>query len=125
MVHDDGSGRKPGEDSSEAWEAMFPTCREVVEIFGGLLCLVRVDPATYPELAEPFKIRVSPTLLLFKHGVPPEFIVGMLPTCFVIETLSTALGVRPKLHALGLYTARADHRGCPVTHRQCADLYPL
>jgi thioredoxin-like negative regulator of GroEL len=93
-----------------ASEAMFPTHRELVELFAGLLCLVRVDLAIYPALAERFKIRVSPTLLLFKHGVLTEFIVGTLPTRFIIETLSTALGVRPKLHALGVYTARADHR---------------
>ena len=86
---------------TRAWKGMFPTHREVVELFAGLLCLVRVDLASYPKLAERFNIRVSPTLLLFKHGVLTEFIVGTSPRRFIIETLSSILGFRPKLHALG------------------------
>jgi thioredoxin-like negative regulator of GroEL len=52
------------------WEALAPVSRQLVEIFAEFLRVVRVDIATYPDLAERFKIRVTPTLLLFKGGVP-------------------------------------------------------
>jgi thioredoxin-like negative regulator of GroEL len=83
------------------WEALAPASRELVDIFGARLHVVHVDLATYPDLAVRFKIRVIPTLLLFMHGVLTEFIVGMIPTRFLVETLSTALGVRANLNTSG------------------------
>ena len=35
------------------------------------------------------------------HGVLTEFIVGMIPTRFLVKTLSTALGVRANLNTPG------------------------
>ena len=93
------------------WEALAPASRELVDIFGARLRVVHVDLATYPDLAERFKIRVIPTWLLFMHGVLTEFIVGMIPTRFLVETLSTALGVRVNLNTSGGCRVRRDPRG--------------
>jgi thioredoxin-like negative regulator of GroEL len=63
---------------------------------------VRVDIATYPQLAARFKIRVIPTLPLFNHGLPIEFIIGTIPIRFVIETLSKTPGVCYKHKSRGV-----------------------
>jgi len=83
------------------WEALTPISRELVDIFDACLRVVHVDLTTYPELAVRFKIRVIPTLLLFTHGVLTEFIVGMIPTHFLVKKLSAALGVCVNLKAAG------------------------
>jgi thioredoxin-like negative regulator of GroEL len=82
-------------------EALAPASRTLVDIFGAQLRVVHVDLETYPELAARFKIRVIPTMLLFTHGVLTEFMVGMLPTRFVVETLSATVGVRANPNAPG------------------------
>jgi thioredoxin-like negative regulator of GroEL len=92
------------------WEALVPASRKLVDIFGARLRVVHVDLSAYPDLAVRFKIRVIPTLLLFIHGVLTEFIVGMIPIRFLVEMLSTALGVRADLHAQG-GSIRGDPRG--------------
>src|SRR5262245_38892940 len=80
------------------WEALIPSSRDVENIFGARLRIVHVDLANYPELAVQYKIRVIPTLLLFTHGVLTAFIVGLIPSRFLVKTLSTALGVRVSLN---------------------------
>lgn len=93
------------------WEVLTPASHELVDIFGARLRVVHVDLTTYPELAVRFKIRVIPTLLLFTHGVLTEFIVGMLPTRFLIKALSTALGVRVNLNTAGGCSLQACSEG--------------
>ena len=92
------------------WGALAPASRELVDFFGTRLRVVHVDLATYPDLAVRFKIRVIPTLLLFIHGVLTEFIVGMIPTRFLVEMLSAALGGRANLNVRGC-RVRGDPRG--------------
>ena len=100
------------------WEALTRASREVVDTLGARLRVVHVDLTTYPELAVRFKIRVIPTRLLFTHGVLTEFIVGLIPTRFLVETLSAALGVCANPNA---------PRGCSVVRPQrlCARRTPV
>ena len=73
-------------------EGIIPRLREIVEAFAGEVQPVRVDVTAHPSLRERFKIRVIPTLLVFQHGLPVGFIVGLAPSRFIIETLRKATG---------------------------------
>jgi hypothetical protein len=44
--------------------------------------------ATHLELAARLKIRVAPTLLFFKGGALIEFMVGPVPTQFIVEMVA-------------------------------------
>lgn len=74
-------------------KAMVPLLGRLAETFAGQLRVVHVNVVVYPELAARFKIRAVPTLLIFKGGLPIEFIVGTVPTRFIFETVCKALGV--------------------------------
>jgi thioredoxin-like negative regulator of GroEL len=75
---------------------MMPLLGQLAEAYAGRLRVVQVNIATAPELAARFKIRAVPTLLIFKKGVPVEFIVGTVPSRFVFETVSKVLSVSPR-----------------------------
>ena len=62
---------------------MVPLLGQLAEAFAGRLRVVQVNISADPELAARFKIRAVPTLLIFKKGVPVEFIVGTVPSRFV------------------------------------------
>ena len=64
----------------------------LAKAFAGHLRVVQVNIAAHPELAARFKIRVVPTLLIFKGGVPVEFSVGMIPGHYLFEMVRKALG---------------------------------
>jgi hypothetical protein len=93
------------------WEALTPASRELVDIFGAHLRVVYVDLTTYPDLAVRFKIRVILTWLLFTHGVLTEFIVGLIPTRFLVKTVSTALGIQVNRNPAGKCSLRSDPTG--------------
>jgi thioredoxin 1 len=76
---------------------MEPLLGQLAEVFAGRLRVVRVNISADPELAARFKIRAVPTMLIFKQGVPVEFIVGTVPARFVFETVCKALGVPRRL----------------------------
>jgi thioredoxin len=76
---------------------MVPLLGQLAEAFAGRLRVVQVNISANPELAARFKIRAVPTLLIFKQGVPVEFIVGTVPSRFIFETICKALGVSPRL----------------------------
>jgi thioredoxin-like negative regulator of GroEL len=76
---------------------MVPLLGQLAEAFAGRLQVVQVNISAHPELAARFKIRAVPTLLIFKQGVPVEFIVGTVPSRFIVETVCKALGVSPRL----------------------------
>ncbi len=78
-------------------QAMAPVLDRLAEAFAGHLRIVQVNVSAHPELAARFKIRAVPTLLIFKSGIPVEFIVGTVPMRFIFETLCKTLGVRPKI----------------------------
>ena len=71
---------------------MEPVLGQLAEAFAGRLRVVQVNISADPELAARFKIRAVPTMLIFKKGVPVEFIVGTVPSRFVFETVCKALG---------------------------------
>lgn len=71
---------------------MRPVIRRVSKEFVGQLLVVQVDVTTHPHLIERFKVRITPTLLLLKHGVPVEFLVGLLPANFVFDTVCKLMG---------------------------------
>jgi len=77
-------------------EGMVPLLGQLAEAFAGRLRVVRVNISADPAVAVRFKIRAVPTLLMFKNGVPVEFIVGTVPSRFVFETVCKALGGHPK-----------------------------
>ena len=72
---------------------MVPLLGQLAEAFAGRLRVVQVNISADPELAARFKIRSVPTMLIFKKGIPVEFIVGTVPSRFVFETVCEALGV--------------------------------
>ena len=72
---------------------MIPLLGQLAETWGRRLRVVQVNIAINPELATRFRIRAVPTLLIFKNGVPLEFIVGTVPPRFLFETVCKALGV--------------------------------
>jgi thioredoxin 1 len=76
---------------------MVPLLGQLAEAFAGRLRVVQVNISADPELAARFKIRTVPTLLIFKQGVPVEFIVGTVPSRFILETVCKTLGAPPRL----------------------------
>jgi thioredoxin 1 len=76
---------------------MVPLLSQLAEAFAGRLRIVQVNISANPALAARFKIRAVPTLLIFKQGVPVEFIVGTVPPRFIFETVCKALAVSPRL----------------------------
>ena len=88
-------------------KGMVPLLGQLAEAFAGRLRVVRVNISADPDVAARFKIRAVPTLLVFKNGVPVEFIVGTVPSRYVFETVSKALGGHPKaIKARGMKSAR-------------------
>lgn len=77
-------------------KGMVPLLGQLADAFAGQLRVVQVNISTDPELAARFKIRAVPTLLIFKNGVPVEFIVGTVPSRFIFETVCKALSASPK-----------------------------
>jgi thioredoxin 1 len=76
---------------------MVPLLGQLAEAYAERLRVVQVSISANPELAMRFKIRAVPTLLIFKKGVPVEFIVGAVPSRFVFETVCKTVGVSPRL----------------------------
>jgi thioredoxin 1 len=76
---------------------MVPVLDQLTETFGGRLRAVQVNISADHELAARFKIRAVPTLLIFKNGVPVEFIVGTVPPRFIVETVCKTLGISPRV----------------------------
>jgi thioredoxin-like negative regulator of GroEL len=62
---------------------MTPALSEIVAEAAGRLQAIQVDVCVLPQIAERFKVRIIPTLLIFKQGVPMEFVVGLVPSRFV------------------------------------------
>jgi thioredoxin-like negative regulator of GroEL len=75
---------------------MVPLLGKLAAALAGRLRVMRVNISADPDVAARFKIRAVPTLLVFKNGVPVEFIVGTVPSRFVFETVCKALGGHPK-----------------------------
>jgi thioredoxin len=80
---------------------MIPLLGQLAETFTGRLRVVQVNISADPELARRFKIRAVPTLLVFKNGIPTEFIVGTVPSRFVFETVCKILDVSPYPKEIG------------------------
>jgi thioredoxin len=76
---------------------IVPLLGQLAEAFAGWLRVVQVNISANPALAARFKIRAVPTLLIFKQGVPVEFIVGTVPPRFIFETVCKALAISPRL----------------------------
>jgi thioredoxin 1 len=66
-------------------EALVQSLELVARAFEDTLHVLCIDVRTHPDLAVRFGIRVVPTLLFFKMGVPVEFIVGPVPTRFMLH----------------------------------------
>jgi thioredoxin len=75
---------------------MMPLLGQLAKAYAGRLRVVQVNISAAPELAARFKIRAVPTLLIFKKGVPIEFIVGTVPSRFVFETVCKVLSMSPR-----------------------------
>jgi len=86
---------------------MVPLLGKLAAAFAGRLRVMRVNISADPDVAARFKIRAVPTSLVFKNGVPVEFIVGTVPSRFVFETVCKALRGHPKANkARRMKTAR-------------------
>jgi thioredoxin-like negative regulator of GroEL len=92
----------------------------VATAFEGALHVVRVNVLTNPDLVARFSIRLVPTLLFFKMGVPTEFIVGTVPLRFFLHMVCKVAGGSPKgsvrkAHAsLGAFRQRPSRLGNPI-----------
>jgi thioredoxin 1 len=73
-------------------KGMIPLLGQLAQAFAGQLRVVRVNISADRGLAARFKIRAVPTLLIFKNGVPVEFIVGTVPTRFIFEMVCKSIG---------------------------------
>jgi thioredoxin 1 len=93
-------------------EAVMPDLGALASTFAGQLRVLRVNVVNAPELAEAFKVRSIPTLLLFKDGRPIDFVVGTVPTRFVAGTVGRVLGILP--NEGGTWTRG---QGCGLTRR--------
>jgi thioredoxin-like negative regulator of GroEL len=61
------SSTATGRPSSACWsEAMVPALNEIVQEVAGQLQTVSIDVIAYLPIAEHFKVRIIPTLLIFK-----------------------------------------------------------
>jgi thioredoxin 1 len=80
---------------------MVPLLGQLADVCAGRLRVVQVNISANPDLATRFKIRAVPTLLIFKKGVPVEFIVGTVPSRFLFETVCKTLGVSSRLNKTG------------------------
>jgi thioredoxin 1 len=76
---------------------MVPLLGQLAQAFVRQLRVVQVNISAHPQVAARFKIRAVPTLLIFKKGVPVEFIVGTVPPRFIFETVCKTLGASPRL----------------------------
>ena len=96
--------RQPVLGSFQALEAdtMAPTLTRISKVFAGQIRAGQVDVVAYPRLAECFKIRLLPTVLIFEHGLPLEFIVGLTPGRFILEIVSKIVGGRVKAYGGGV-----------------------
>jgi thioredoxin 1 len=99
-------------------KALIPGLDQLATAFKGRLRLIRVNPATHPALAAQLKIRVVPTLLLFKGGALVEFMVGPVSQQFVVERVANA-------HLSRTHVLRGTRRsrGCKLP-RQAAGSVP-
>jgi thioredoxin-like negative regulator of GroEL len=73
---------------------------EVATEAAGRLHAVQVDVSAYPHVAERFNVRIIPTVLIFKHGVPVEFIVGFVPRRFIRQTIRRTIGAVSRCSAV-------------------------
>jgi thioredoxin-like negative regulator of GroEL len=71
---------------------MVPLLGQLAQAFAGQLRVVRANISADQSLAARFKIRAVPTLLIFKNGVPVEFIVGTVPSRFIFEMVCKSIG---------------------------------
>jgi thioredoxin 1 len=99
--------------------ALMPGLDQLAMAFTGDLRLVRVDLATHLELAARLKIRVVPTLLFFKGGALVEFVVGPVPTQFIVEMVANTYLRRRSLRQ-GTYHSRE----CKPAHRSVSRISP-
>ena len=76
-------------------KAMAPALSDIAAEAAGRLQAVQVDVSVYPHIAERFKVRVIPTLLIFKHGVPVEFLWVWCPSIYP-PTIRRAIGAVSK-----------------------------
>jgi thioredoxin 1 len=96
-------------------QGMVPLLGQLADAFAGQLRVVQVNIATDPDLAARFKIRAVPTLLIFKSGVPVEFIVGTVPARFIFEMVCQTLGTSPK----------ATKARCAKNAKRWSPIWPL
>ena len=78
-------------------KGMVPLLGQLAEAFAGQLRIVRVNISADHSLAARFKIRAVPTLLIFKNGMPVEFIVGTVPTRFIFAMVCKTVGTPVKV----------------------------
>jgi thioredoxin 1 len=101
----------------------------IAHAFNGALRVLRVDVLTNPELVARFNIRMLPTLLFFKRGVPVEFIVGIVPTRFILHMACEAVGrgqrnsVRKARGSLGAFPLQPLRSGNPIDAQDATMLW--
>jgi thioredoxin-like negative regulator of GroEL len=100
-------------------KALIPGLDELATVFRGRLRIVRVNMATHLELAARLKIRVVPTLLFFKGGALVEFMVGLVPIQFIVETVANT-------HLRRRHLMQETHRsrGRNPAHRAVSSISP-
>lgn len=100
-------------------KALIPGLDQLATAFTGHLRLVRLNLATNLELAACLKIRVVPTLLFFKGGALVEFMVGPVPTQFIIDMVADSY-----LRRRHLLQGTHRRRGRKPAHRAVSRILP-
>jgi thioredoxin 1 len=67
--------------------AVGPIVAELAADYAGKVEVRKIDVDSSPELADRFRIRSIPTLILFKEGAPQEVIVGAVSKQRLTETI--------------------------------------
>jgi thioredoxin 1 len=80
---------------SPKFEVLVHSLELVATAFEGALHVACVNVLTNADLVTRFSIRLVPTLLFFKMGVPTEFIVGTVPLRFILHMVCKVAGGRP------------------------------
>jgi len=100
-------------------KALIPGLNQLATAFTGRLRLVRLNLTTNLELAAHLKIQVVPTLLFFKGGALVEFMVGPVPTQFIIDMVANT-----HLRRRHLLQRTHHSRGRQPGHRAVSSVSP-
>ncbi len=71
-------------------KALAPVLEDVAKETAGKVTIAKVNIDEYPDIANKYRIRSIPTMILFKNGEPAGSKVGSISRTALLEWLQTA-----------------------------------